>query len=542
MRILVIEDEARIQAFLARGLEAEGYTVVAAGDGREGLDLATRHALGPRRARPAPAGPQRSAGPAGAAPHEAGAAGRDPLRAQRRADEAARLRARRHRLRREAVLARRAARADPRPAAAARPTFGDEHVLRGGNVVLDVARRQAGVGDRTADLSDREFRLLHHLLVHAGEVVSRERLLAEVWGYDFDPGSNVVEVCVRRLRQKLGPGSADRDGAECGLPAGCGVTAPRSRAASWRRSRSWRSSSDMEWARGARDPARARDLPRAGLARPPPAGGARRGAGRGRDARIAARAAGALPPRRLARAADAGHDRARASRAAAARAAGCAGARGGARRARPDGADRRAAAAAREVRAAGLRASRRSTSRRSSPISSSAGRRWRRAPGGSTSTSRGGCSPIPRRCGTPSTRCSRTRSSTPTRATPSSSRRTRTGTGGVVIEVSDSGAGVPPEALPRIFDRWARADGARTRERGGAGLGLAIVAAVARAHGGRCSVKPLPRGTAFRLHLPCADRCRRRRRSGPTPASEGEIEPALGLERRSRRYRGRAGT
>jgi len=47
------------------------------------------------------------------------------------------------------------------------------------------------------------------------------------------------------------------------------------------------------------------------------------------------------------------------------------------------------------------------------------------------------------------------------------------GTGGVVIEVSDSGTGVPPEALPHIFDRWARADGARTRERGGAGLGLA---------------------------------------------------------------------
>jgi len=76
------------------------------------------------------------------------------------------------------------------------------------------------------------------------------------------------------------------------------------------------------------------------------------------------------------------------------------------------------------------------------------------------------------------------------------------GVGGVVIKVSDSGLGVPHDALPRIFDRWARADGARTRERGGAGLGLAIVVAVARAHGGRCSVEPLPRGTAFRLHLP----------------------------------------
>jgi two-component system OmpR family sensor kinase len=76
------------------------------------------------------------------------------------------------------------------------------------------------------------------------------------------------------------------------------------------------------------------------------------------------------------------------------------------------------------------------------------------------------------------------------------------GADGVVIEVSDSGCGVPPEALPRIFDRWARADGARTRERGGAGLGLAIVAAVARAHGGRCSVEALTHGTTFRLHLP----------------------------------------
>ena len=42
-------------------------------------------------------------------------------------------------------------------------------------------------------------------LLHAGEVISRERLLADVWGYTFDPGSNVVDVCVRRLRKKLGP-------------------------------------------------------------------------------------------------------------------------------------------------------------------------------------------------------------------------------------------------------------------------------------------------------------------------------------------------
>jgi DNA-binding response OmpR family regulator len=77
-------------------------------------------------------------------------------------------------------------------------------VLRVGNVTLDLARRQADVEGEVADLSDREFRLLRHLLEHSGEVVSRERLLADVWGYHFDPGSNVVEVCVRRLRRKLG--------------------------------------------------------------------------------------------------------------------------------------------------------------------------------------------------------------------------------------------------------------------------------------------------------------------------------------------------
>ena len=77
-------------------------------------------------------------------------------------------------------------------------------VVRAGLLSLDVARRQAKLGDVVAALSDREFRLLHHLVLHEGEVVSRERLLADVWGYHFDPRSNVVDVCIRRLRQKLG--------------------------------------------------------------------------------------------------------------------------------------------------------------------------------------------------------------------------------------------------------------------------------------------------------------------------------------------------
>ena len=81
---------------------------------------------------------------------------------------------------------------------------GDGTVVSAGALTLDVARRQARLGELVAELSDREFRLLHHLVRHQGEVVSRERLLSEVWGYHFDPRSNVVDVCVRRLRKKLG--------------------------------------------------------------------------------------------------------------------------------------------------------------------------------------------------------------------------------------------------------------------------------------------------------------------------------------------------
>ena len=81
-------------------------------------------------------------------------------------------------------------------------------------------------------------------------------------------------------------------------------------------------------------------------------------------------------------------------------------------------------------------------------------------------------------------------------------RATAAGGGELVIEVRDGGLGVPAEALEHIFDRFARADDARTRAHGGAGLGLAIVSAIAQAHGGRCTAAALPRGTEFALRLP----------------------------------------
>ncbi len=73
-----------------------------------------------------------------------------------------------------------------------------------GRLELDLVRRRVRVADVEAHLSEREFTLLRCLADHGGEVVTREKLLADVWGMDFDPGTNVVDVCVRRLRKKLG--------------------------------------------------------------------------------------------------------------------------------------------------------------------------------------------------------------------------------------------------------------------------------------------------------------------------------------------------
>jgi two-component system copper resistance phosphate regulon response regulator CusR len=72
-----------------------------------------------------------------------------------------------------------------------------------GGVRLDLQRRVLRVGERVILLSPREFVLMEHLMRHANEVCTRIELLGDVWGYSFDPGSNVVDVCVGRLRAKL---------------------------------------------------------------------------------------------------------------------------------------------------------------------------------------------------------------------------------------------------------------------------------------------------------------------------------------------------
>jgi two-component system, OmpR family, response regulator len=203
MRILVVEDEPRILAFVARGLEREGFSVDVATDGVEALrsarseryDVVVLDLLLPRidglavlrdLRQHQPDLPvlilsARSDLPTKLRGFELGA--HDFLVKPFSLDELiARIRV--HLKHATGLL--------------------DDHVVRAGLLDLDLARRQARVGEVVADLSDREFRLLRELALHAGEVISRERLLAQVWGYHFDPRSNVVEVCMRRLRKKLG--------------------------------------------------------------------------------------------------------------------------------------------------------------------------------------------------------------------------------------------------------------------------------------------------------------------------------------------------
>ena len=83
----------------------------------------------------------------------------------------------------------------------------EETVLRVGESALDLRTRCVRVGQREAELSAREFALAELFFRHPGQVLSREQILSNVWDYDFDPSSNIVDVYVGYLRKKLGSGS-----------------------------------------------------------------------------------------------------------------------------------------------------------------------------------------------------------------------------------------------------------------------------------------------------------------------------------------------
>ncbi len=79
-----------------------------------------------------------------------------------------------------------------------------DNIIQVGNIVLDLRTRKIMVGDRVVDLPTREFTLAETFFRHPGQVLSREQLLDSVWGYDYAPGSNIVDVYVGYLRKKLG--------------------------------------------------------------------------------------------------------------------------------------------------------------------------------------------------------------------------------------------------------------------------------------------------------------------------------------------------
>ncbi|QCB97896.1 response regulator transcription factor [Arthrobacter sp. PAMC25564] len=82
-----------------------------------------------------------------------------------------------------------------------------EHIIRHGILELNLHTHEVSIGDKAIELSAREFALVEMFLLHPGQILSREQILSHVWGYDFDGKSNVVDVYVRQLRQKIG---ADR--------------------------------------------------------------------------------------------------------------------------------------------------------------------------------------------------------------------------------------------------------------------------------------------------------------------------------------------
>jgi DNA-binding response OmpR family regulator len=82
----------------------------------------------------------------------------------------------------------------------------EDTLLRSGGATLDLRTRHLSVDGKTSELSAREFALAEMFFRHPGQVLSREQLLSNVWGYDYDPGSNIVDVYVGYLRRKLGKG------------------------------------------------------------------------------------------------------------------------------------------------------------------------------------------------------------------------------------------------------------------------------------------------------------------------------------------------
>lgn len=205
-RILIAEDEPRIAAFLEKGLRASGFTTAVANSGQDVLDKAIGHnfdLLILDLGLPDRDGFQilRELRGQGESLPIIILTARDDL-----TDKVAGLEAGADDyvtkpFRFAELLARVRARLRSQPAT---KTTDDDKSLRGANISLNLYTREVQVGDRVLQLSAKEFQLLETFLRHPEQVLSREQLLDQVWGYDYDPGSNVVDVYVGYLRKKLG--------------------------------------------------------------------------------------------------------------------------------------------------------------------------------------------------------------------------------------------------------------------------------------------------------------------------------------------------
>jgi DNA-binding response OmpR family regulator len=202
-RILIVEDEERIASFVAKGLRAQGHVATIVGDGISGRD----HALsGDHDLMILDIG----------LPRMDGFEVLDQIRSSGSRMPVIVLTARDSVTDTVSALDGGADDYMPKPFRFAelmarvrlrlRPAEGGEapHALEAGGIHLDLRTRRATVGGRQVDLSAREFALAELFMINAGYVLSREQLLDHVWGLDFDPGSNVVDVYVGYLRKKFG--------------------------------------------------------------------------------------------------------------------------------------------------------------------------------------------------------------------------------------------------------------------------------------------------------------------------------------------------
>ena len=202
MNVLIVEDEPRIAAFVERGLKAEGFTVAVAEDGSTGFALACNEQVDLvilDLKLPELSGEQVLA----------------KLRQRRpevpvivlTAKDAIDDRVRNLNAGADDYLTKPFSFAELLARVHARLRARDQHssaALELGGITLDLHGRTVAVDEHRVELTAREFALLETFMRHPGQVMSQVQLMDRVWGYDFEPGSNVVEVYVGYLRRKLG--------------------------------------------------------------------------------------------------------------------------------------------------------------------------------------------------------------------------------------------------------------------------------------------------------------------------------------------------